>query len=87
MRTSIIAAAFAVASLSFAASPSFAEGWKDLGIDISQAGSTHASVVAFVNKLSAPGAKVAVEDGCATILKYPDAAKDTSVTFCTLLKG
>ena len=86
MRLTILAAALAVASLSSALAPAFAgsnsELRSELGIDITEAGNTHAEVQRFLASLE-PETRKAVIDGCRHYLQEPVTAKqDTTIPFC-----
>jgi hypothetical protein len=88
MRLTLVAAALAVASLSSALSPAFAgsnsELRSELGIDITEAGNTHAEVQKFLAALE-PETRRAVIEGCRHFLQEPVTAKqDTTVPFCKL---
>jgi hypothetical protein len=88
MRLTIVAAALAAASLSFAFSPAFAasnaELRSELGIDITDAGNTHAQVQRFLASLE-PDARRAVLDGCRHFLAEPiQAHQSTTIPFCKL---
>lgn len=86
MRLTIIAAALAVASLASALSPAFAgsnsELRSELGIDITDAGNTHAEVQKFLASLE-PETRKAVLDGCRHYMQEPVTAhQDTTIPFC-----
>jgi hypothetical protein len=88
MRLTIVAAALAVASLSSALSPAFAgsnsELRSELGIDITEAGNTHAEVQRFLSSLE-PETRRAVLDGCEHYLREPVQARQaTTIPFCKL---
>ena len=103
MRFSLIAAAFAAATLSWPVSsalalsatpppapvarsvpPSEAPPTKELGVDIGQAGSTSASVKAFVAGL-ASDTQAGVRGGCGTVTAYPASYRRDTLVFCELL--
>jgi hypothetical protein len=88
MRLTIVAAALAVASLSSAIAPAFAGSdstlRSELGIDITDAGNTHAQVQRFLATLE-PDTRRAVIDGCRTYLNEPvQARQSTTIPFCKL---
>jgi hypothetical protein len=88
MRLTLVAAALAVASLSSAFSPAFAGSdstlRSELGIDITEAGNTHAEVQRFLASLE-PETRRAVIDGCRHYLQEPVTARqDTTIPFCKL---
>jgi hypothetical protein len=89
MRLTILAAALAVASLSSALAPAFAAEAgtsspirSELGIDITDAGNTHAQVQRFLASLQ-PDARRAVLEGCRHYLQEPvTAEQSTTIPFC-----
>ena len=88
MRLTLVAAALAAASLSSTFSTAFAgsnsELRSELGIDITDAGNTHAEVKKFLAGLE-PETRKAVLEGCRHYLEEPVTAKqDTTVPFCKL---
>ena len=100
MRVALITAVLAAATLSFAASPVFAtqitppapatsshsEPTFDLGVDITQAGGSSASVKAFVAHLAA-NTQASVKGGCQTVAKYPAGYQQETRQFCALLSN
>jgi hypothetical protein len=88
MRLTIVAAALAVATLSSAIAPALAGSdstlRSELGIDITDAGNTHAEVQRFLATLE-PETRRAVLDGCEHYLKEPvQARQPTTIPFCKL---
>ena len=83
MRLTIIAAALAASSLSFAFSPAFAKSLSELGVDITMAGNTPADVQKWLDALQ-PDTKKAVLDGCATYLKDQTDVEEQTISFCKL---
>jgi|EndMetStandDraft_8_1072994.scaffolds.fasta_scaffold173410_2 hypothetical protein len=89
MRLTILAAALAVASLSSSFAPAFAAEAgtsspirSELGVDISDAGNTHAEVRRFLASLE-PETRRAVIEGCRHFLKEPvTAEQSTTIPFC-----
>jgi len=87
MRRTIIAAALAAASLSFAFVPAMASnppdpGTTDLGVDISSVQLTPAGVHGFLSNLD-PQTRQDVEAACGTYQRYPDSADSVqTLTFC-----
>ena len=88
MRLTIIAASLAAACLSSGFAPAFAgddPGMRsELGIDITDAGNTHAEVKRFLAGLE-PDTRRAVLDGCRYYLEQPVMAQQaTTIPFCKL---
>jgi hypothetical protein len=84
MRLTIVAAALAAASLSVAFSPAFATTTRtELGVDITDAGNTHAQVQKFLAALH-PDTRRAVIEGCKHYLSEPADVQETTISFCKL---
>ena len=83
MRLTLIAAALAASSLSFAFSPAFAKSLSELGVDITMAGNTPADVQKWLDA-QPPETKKAVLDGCATYLKDQTDVEEQTISFCKL---
>ena len=83
MRTTLVAAALAAASLSFVLSPALANPVSELGIDITAAGNSHAEVQKFLEKLQ-PDTRRSVIDGCRYYLKEPATVQEQTIAFCKL---
>lgn len=58
----------------------------DLGVDISQAGGTPASVKAYVASL-ALDTQASMKGGCQTVIRYPAGYQPETLMFCTRLNN